>query len=187
MLFSPAQKSQFQICIPISQFCINRDSLEIKYCYVKYASAMLGRWCEKSCTSFREERELERWLLSSPWIPELPLLRINRTNEAVWLRHGAPVIFFSDASNACPSVRPSIYSDSSWSIGRRHPVAAPMLRRKRETPWRSVARRRLTWHAVLLDKNVTRTKLTSPSRPFHFTRQRRRLRRRNPILFFLLP
>jgi len=50
------------------------------------------------------------------------LLRVNRANEAVRLRQGAPVIFFSDASSACPPVRPSIHSDSSWSIGRKHPV-----------------------------------------------------------------
>lgn len=37
------------------------------------------------------------------------LSRVNRANEAVWLRQGAPVIFFFDASKRlsdCPSIHP---------------------------------------------------------------------------------
>lgn len=37
------------------------------------------------------------------------LSRVNRANEAVWLRKGAPVIFFFDASKRlsdCPSIHP---------------------------------------------------------------------------------
>lgn len=37
------------------------------------------------------------------------LSRVNRANEAVWLRQGTPVIFFFDASkrlSGCPSIHP---------------------------------------------------------------------------------
>lgn len=85
----------------------------------------------------------------------------------------APVIFFTDASSALvhlsvhPSV-PTLHGRSDPGTGGRHPGG------REETPWRNVARRRLTWHVVSVDKNVTRTKLTSLSRRFHFARRRSR-------------
>lgn len=100
------------------------------------------------------------------------LSRINRANEAVWLRQERR-LYFSPTHRARLSTCPSIHPFRLFMVDRirgrggrcRHPGG------RDETPWRNVARRRLTWHAVPLDKNVTRTKLTSLSRPSH-TRRR---------------
>lgn len=120
-------------------------------------------------TSEEREREREKGRVSNRARSENGTLsRVNRANEAVWLRQGRR-LYFSLTHRALvrlsvhPSVRRLRGISLSFSLELR---SRAKTKKKRRTPWWIVASGRLTWHAVPLDKNVTRTKLTPLSRSF---------------------
>lgn len=97
------------------------------------------------------------------------LSRVNRANEAVWLRQGAPGYIFLWRIEAL--VRLSVHPSRSEGLRGRDPTSLSppcSLQKQHEERGRRTSRwsERLTWHAVSVDKNVTRTKLTSLSRSF---------------------
>lgn len=81
---------------------------------------------------------------------------------------GRRLYFSLTHRSACPTVRPSIqiggasWQGSSLSFPSLLFTEAARRRGRRTSRWSE----RLTWHAVSVDKNVTRTKLTSLSRSF---------------------
>lgn len=81
---------------------------------------------------------------------------------------GRRLYFSLTHRSACPTVRPSIqiggasWQGSNLSFPSFLFTGAARRRGRRTSRWSE----RLTWHAVSVDKNVTRTKLTSLSRSF---------------------